>query len=278
MVAVRKVFLDIPSEPGIYIIRCLVNDKIYVGQAVNVRKRFISHRSMLRKGIHRNPHLQNSWNVHGEAHYEFKVLELCAVEDLTQREDRAIVMFGTREHAEGYNIAKAGCSPTLGVGHRPETVAKMLATRRENGNMRLITANGETRTLTEWANLMGMSITGFSDRLKAGRTPEEAVSGPKLATKTYKVLGNKGTIQQLCKVFNIPESRVTKRLTTYGWSLERALTEVNLLEKFVIDGVGKSLPMWCEEYNVPYARTVYRISKGWDLVDALTKPKLGLAA
>lgn len=59
--------------PAIYTITCIPNGKIYVGQAVNVRRRWHSHKWYLRKGDHRNGHLQRAWNKYGESSFVFAV-------------------------------------------------------------------------------------------------------------------------------------------------------------------------------------------------------------
>ena len=59
------------NESGIYCIRNSINNKCYVGQSKNVKKRFIHHKSMLRKNEHNNPYLQNSWNKYGENNFTF---------------------------------------------------------------------------------------------------------------------------------------------------------------------------------------------------------------
>ena len=74
------------NESGIYCIRNSINNKCYVGQSKNVKKRFIHHKSMLRKNEHNNPYLQNSWNKYGEKHFVFEILEYCNIQELTEKE------------------------------------------------------------------------------------------------------------------------------------------------------------------------------------------------
>ncbi len=64
------------NESGIYCIRNSINNKCYVGQSKNVKKRFIHHKSMLRKNEHNNPYLQNSWNKYGEDNFTFEIYDV----------------------------------------------------------------------------------------------------------------------------------------------------------------------------------------------------------
>lgn len=60
---------------GIYLIRNKLNNKVYVGQSINLVRRWREHKSSLRKGKHRCSHLQNSWNKYGEDNFEFLIVE-----------------------------------------------------------------------------------------------------------------------------------------------------------------------------------------------------------
>src|SRR5262245_10381758 len=71
---------------GIYCIHNTVSDKVYVGQAVDLRHRRNEHFRKLRKGTHENQHLQNAWNKYGARAFVFIVLERCRPEELTARE------------------------------------------------------------------------------------------------------------------------------------------------------------------------------------------------
>jgi group I intron endonuclease len=71
---------------GVYLIRCLANGCVYVGQAKNCRVRFNHHKHHLRKNKHGNPRLQHAWNAHGEDAFEFVIIEACDVCELDERE------------------------------------------------------------------------------------------------------------------------------------------------------------------------------------------------
>lgn len=71
---------------GIYKIRNLQNNKIYIGSSNNIKRRWQKHKALLRYGKHPNSHLQSSWNKYGESLFEFSIVELCGVENLLNRE------------------------------------------------------------------------------------------------------------------------------------------------------------------------------------------------
>jgi len=67
---------------GIYMILNLLNRKRYIGSAVNLRARRHDHFSALRRGIHKNSHLQNAFNKYGKNAFGWEVLEY--IEDLEE--------------------------------------------------------------------------------------------------------------------------------------------------------------------------------------------------
>jgi group I intron endonuclease len=60
---------------GIYSITNTKSGRVYYGSSNDVKERWRNHRSKLGRGIHPNPHLQNSWNKYGADSFEFKIEE-----------------------------------------------------------------------------------------------------------------------------------------------------------------------------------------------------------
>ena len=82
----NRVTKELWNKSGIY---CLVNtdnQKKYVGSSKNIYQRLQKHRAYLRKNMHENKKLQNSWNKHGESSFQYYILEFCSEEQLLKRE------------------------------------------------------------------------------------------------------------------------------------------------------------------------------------------------
>lgn len=94
----------------------------YVGSTINFYKRKQLHLKKLRNNVHHSPHLQNSWNKHGEEDFVFLALEKVGNKSkLLEREQWWIDNTNSK-----YNICKiAGNS--LGVKRRQETKDKVRA-------------------------------------------------------------------------------------------------------------------------------------------------------
>lgn len=67
---------------GIYKITNTVNNKCYVGQSVNIERRWSYHLLELNRGNHWNPHLQMAWNRYGACAFKFEIICLCSKDKL----------------------------------------------------------------------------------------------------------------------------------------------------------------------------------------------------
>ena len=110
---------------GIYIIKNLINNKIYIGSAVNIKKRFCEHIWALNKDSHCNIYLQRSWNKYGEENFIFKKYLICSKAKLIFNEQLVIDAFTVRYGWENiYNISPTAGS-SLGRKHSEETKKKI---------------------------------------------------------------------------------------------------------------------------------------------------------
>lgn len=72
----------------IYKITNFINGKTYVGSTNGkLNHRWNIHKSLLRRHIHGNKHLQNSWNKYGESNFKFDMIEECDNSVLIEREE-----------------------------------------------------------------------------------------------------------------------------------------------------------------------------------------------
>jgi len=109
------------AQNVIYKIRNLINDKFYVGSAMDTRSRFRQHRRLLRRGTHHCKHLQAAWSKYGEDRFRFEVVEQCSAADqLESAEDRWLVEHVGEPYC--YNSGRSAKAPwrgTKGMGIAP---------------------------------------------------------------------------------------------------------------------------------------------------------------
>lgn len=111
------------SQPGIYKITNVVDNKIYIGCASNVRTRKNGHLHDLKNNYHKNSYLQNAWNKHGEVNFKFEVVELCDIKLLHEKEHFWVSYYNALDRNIGYNLKPTdpnGCSI-----HSEETKEKL---------------------------------------------------------------------------------------------------------------------------------------------------------
>lgn len=92
---------------GIYIIKNIKNNKVYVGSTVNIKRRKRNHFWDLKNNKHDNDYLQKSYNKYGKENFIFEVIEY--VEDkskLLEREQFWIDKLNVCDRSIGYNICK----------------------------------------------------------------------------------------------------------------------------------------------------------------------------
>src|SRR5262249_9435038 len=118
---------DPTYQSGIYQIRCLVDGKVYVGSAVNFRKRWTSHQSQLSRRRHHSRHLQGAWQKHGADQFVFEVLEVVPEKaDLARIEQEWLDRTQSFNRSIGFNLSPTAGS-ALGVKLSPETCVKRSA-------------------------------------------------------------------------------------------------------------------------------------------------------
>jgi group I intron endonuclease len=97
------------SDIGIYGILNTATNKWYIGQSVNLQTRKWAHLTKLRKGQHRNTHLQLAFNLHGESYFRFHCLEVLPNSaNLDTRERYWIAIKHASNPSSGYNYESGG--------------------------------------------------------------------------------------------------------------------------------------------------------------------------
>mgnify|MGYP000883434576 CR=1 FL=1 len=106
---------------GIYMIKNMINNKVYIGQAVNIERRWNEHINDLYANRHNNKHLQRAWNKDGANNFIFNIVEECPKDELNDREIYYIAQYKAHNMKYGYNKTYGG----EGVKPTDEIKAKM---------------------------------------------------------------------------------------------------------------------------------------------------------
>jgi hypothetical protein len=127
---------------GIYKITNIVNNKIYVGSAVNISNRFKTHKRLLKNNNHFNNHLQSSYNKHGISCFEYEIIETTTHDIMLNRESYWIETLNANNRDYGYN-KRLIVSSNLGIKLSDETRKKLSDShlghkRSEEANKKII--------------------------------------------------------------------------------------------------------------------------------------------
>jgi group I intron endonuclease len=135
---------DWSHSQGVYAIRCLSNNKLYIGSAsytpgksprrkgkTSIRQRVLGHKQYLQQKKHQNKYLQNAFVKYGEQNFVFYVVEIVGgtYDYLLERELYWQVFYNTLDSNYGYNILPAGNKGGFGIRASSETKAKMSEAR-----------------------------------------------------------------------------------------------------------------------------------------------------
>ena len=108
---------------GIYKIVNTLNDKVYIGQTINIDFRFYEHKRKLRLKQHYNSYLQNAYNKYGEC-FSYEIIEECSLEELDEREIYWINYYKSNNREYGYNIMSGGQSNRCNAQESRDKISK----------------------------------------------------------------------------------------------------------------------------------------------------------
>ena len=126
----------LPQACGIYKITNLLNNASYIGQSINIYKRFCSHH----KVDYNNPNsscynikLYRAFRKYGLENFKVEVLELCQPNELNEKEIAYIEYYDSYHH--GYNSTLGGTYFSENI-HSKETEQKRQITRELNQSLK----------------------------------------------------------------------------------------------------------------------------------------------
>jgi group I intron endonuclease len=211
-------FEDRMKTCGIYGILNLSNGKVYIGQTTNLEKRSSNHFWHLRKGTHRNSHLQRAFKKYGENNFKFCILEKISEEFLDERERIWIAYF--RDLALSYNLDYGGVLNK----HSSEETCQLLSriNKGEANPMWGTHASAETRARMSVAQ-MGKH---HGNRRKRSADSIARIAASKIGHIVSKETRQKMSIAKRDKIFSL-EHRQNISIAKKGKSWTKARWDAN---------------------------------------------------
>ena len=215
---------------GIYLIRNKIDNKVYIGQSVDLKRRIQTHKCKLKNNKHRNIYLQNSFNKYGGKNFEFIIIEECLGKELDKKEQYWIKKFDSMNREKGFNRESGG---NLGRVFSIERKEKL----KGKGNPMY----GKHHT-KEFIQKITEINRGSSDKLNV-----KNVSDIK-----KRLLNNESQID-LAKEFNVTLSTINKICKCKNWQwVESELNDklINLTDKKKKERNKQIFSLWEQEKGI----------------------------
>lgn len=180
---------------GIYKIKNVLNNKFYIGSAVNLHDRFLHHRKRLRGNYHNNKHLQRAFDKYGEDCFIFEVIEIVNDKDiLLEREQHWLDSTQCCDPNIGYNLSNNATAPMLGIDfteeHRKNLSKALKGMQQPEGFRERMSKLHKGKTLSEEhrAKLLNANKKYWTEenRDKQSKVLKERWSNPKFREKASK--------------------------------------------------------------------------------------------
>jgi len=93
----------------IYLLKNKINNKVYIGQASNFKRRLGGYKSFAKHNNHSSKRpINRAINKYGWNNFDIIILEECQREQLNEREIYWINFYKSTDHLKGYNISPGG--------------------------------------------------------------------------------------------------------------------------------------------------------------------------
>lgn len=92
----------------IYKITCTENNRVYIGQTKNKRKRWDEHKYDLRRNQHHSVYMQRAFNKYGENSFKHEIIETCSSAKVDEKEIFWITFYDSTNKLKGFNLESGG--------------------------------------------------------------------------------------------------------------------------------------------------------------------------
>ena len=241
---------------GIYKITNLINGKVYIGQSVNIKKRFIAHKSTAfnPKNEYYNYPLYRAIRKYGIENFSFEVIEECNKESLNDREIFYISKY--QSHGEnGYNLDDGGNQASHYIKLSDELVSEIIY---------------RLKTSLDNSDIIGddFGVTGRTVRaINSGECCYRDVENYPIRQHLYELTSEKPKINY-CKICGKEidkkatycvecSHKAQRRVEVRPESLELArLVKENGFEKVgkMFNVSDNAIKAWCKDYGIPHKK------------------------
>lgn len=198
---------------GIYQIRNIINNDIYVGSTKSFQSRLYAHITLLERNKHHSRYLQNAYNKYGKQNFTFEILELVEnIKELILIEQKYLDKYNPT-----YNVMKLAKNH-LGVKRSEETKRKI---SESNIGKHYGLVNEEVKRKIS-KSLKGRKFSEQHKNNLKGKTAGEKQINAKLNWIKVNEIREKYKLQiisfiQLAKIYNVSRSVISDVIYNKSW-------------------------------------------------------------
>lgn len=244
--------MHLPTAPSVYVIEHKASRRMYIGSAVNFKKRADMHAYMLGRNRHHSSYLQRAWNKYGAEAFEFRQLAVVPVEQLIAYEQRLI---------DGY-APEFNMSPTAGsVRGVRWTAAQKEALRQTQ--------------LRRAPHIPPEAKAAHARKVRAVWAAGGYAAGMRAKSNTYLHEGVEYTLREAAKKFGINANTLKYRLAKgmdFASAVATPLVVGGRREKWEYGGKKMVLREVAEACGLPFYALAKRISDGVPFGEAVSRP------
>ncbi|MEH1808424.1 NUMOD3 domain-containing DNA-binding protein [Nostoc sp.] len=249
------------KQTGVYIIRCTVNNFVYIGSAASkkgFRGRLIYHLWQLKTGKHHSPILQNHFNKYGIEAFTFEIALVCPPEKCIDFEQVFINAIGLGTQNKSYNINPSVRSY---LGRKIKGESKLRGRKASAETRRKISEAHKGKVVSEETRKK------LSQSLKGRKMPPESV-----ARRAEKQRGQKRSLE-FCE--NVRRRNLENPLSLEARrKIAQTATDANSKNYVVTSPSGEEIPVnnlsaFCRQHGLTVtqmsecARGLAIAHKGW---------------
>lgn len=235
---------------GIYKITNLMDGKVYIGQSIDIARRFNAHKTkpFLKGDRSYNTLFYRAIRKYGLENFKFEVLQECPISDLNKLEKKYIAKYDSFRKS-GYNSTKGGQDGAANMIYSEKTVDSIIKELKNND-----------LTITEIAELYGMAISSISMINSGKMRRRDGEVYPIRNTKVADAQIKQNFVRCKCGGLKWKTSKFCKSCFSKMQIIKRPNKEKLLMlvatlgfsevgRQYAVS--GNTIKKWCIAYNLP---------------------------
>ena len=203
---------------GIYKIKNIVTNKIYVGSSTNIGKRWRDHKWHLKEGIHHNSHLQSSYNKYGLKNFIFSIEIECDVNNLLNEEKKTVLKYRSNDRKFGYN---KNDPKTIFVGRKSKEILNEESSLRMKGNKNpMFGKTGEEHPKHNYklSNEKRKKLSEWAKNRKGSNSNASKLSEKDVLKIRDDYTKKKYNQQKLSEIFGVSQNMISQIINRKYWT------------------------------------------------------------